>query len=133
VVLSVFLGGGNTILWTGSNAAVLAVTVIDTQTGLPIPNASVRLSGEHDDPRVSEGRTDANGRIRLTHEFRALGTDSTVTRTGVFYPGRETLQVDAEGYKGVSEPVSAYIQSVWGLYGPPLPAVQVSLDKKGNE
>jgi hypothetical protein len=47
-----------------------------------------------------------------------------------FWP--ETLRVEADRYQGIEEPLREYAGDGWELYGPPLPTVTVSLQRKRN-
>jgi hypothetical protein len=116
--------------WYGSKTRQLTVRVRDAQTGRPLANASVCLSRSQASPdRGTEGKTDANGVACLTHEFRASGTRSVVCNTGGISLSRETLTVEAEGYRGIRGPLWGYVGTGWPLHDP-LPVVEVRLHKK---
>jgi hypothetical protein len=118
--------------YIGEQSAILVVTVRDAQTAQPLANALVRLSASGDGSRMTEGKTDAAGAVHLRHTFTAVGIDSWVQQTGVFYLWRETLQVEASGYEPIHTQLEDYTGPVWNLYGPPLPVVEVLLKRTAD-
>jgi hypothetical protein len=128
LLVFLFLAGSTKVHWIGAETTDLVITVLDAKTHQPIPNASVRLFGEIGDPGISQGKSDDEGRVHLSHTFTAVGTDLAARRTGAIYLWRTTVQIDADGYKQVQKPLDRFADSSWDLYGLPLPVVEVRLN-----
>jgi hypothetical protein len=122
---------GSGIDWIGGQTAVLTVRVVDAHTGRPVPGATVCLShSKESEPSV--GRTDADGKVELSHGFMTVGMDTLVQRTGVYCLGWETLSVEADGYQALRGSLERYTGMDWDLYGLPLPTVTVRLKRKNG-
>jgi hypothetical protein len=122
--------GATGIYWVGSKTLVLTVEVLDSETGGPVPNASVRVYIAEYSWGVSEVQTDSDGRVDLNHEFKAAGYSSLLNSYGSINLSRESLRVEAAGYQLVHEPLYEHTGLGWPLYGSALPAVKVSLKRR---
>jgi hypothetical protein len=116
--------------WQSHHTAVLAVQVTDAQTGKPVADAVIRVFTVMNRSGVSEGRTGATGSLRVTHEFASTGTRTPFHREGGIGLWRETLEVEAQGYQPLQEPLESYTGGSWSVFGPPLPRVNLSLTRK---
>jgi hypothetical protein len=119
-----------TIAWVGIHRADLTIRVCDAATGRPISGATVRLFDPQNPAKQSRGRTGPDGTVRLSYDFFAYGTSSTVRRTGSMRLAWNTLEVEVAGYELLSEELATYTESRWNLYGPPLPEVEIRLNRK---
>jgi hypothetical protein len=116
------------ILWIGNKNAVVVLTIIDADTGLPVADAVVRIFEEDDAPQ-SSGRTDSRGTLRLHHHFVATGYSTFCAETGSYRVTRETLAVHADGYVAVRELLCKYTGSGARLYEE-LPDVEIRMKRQ---
>jgi hypothetical protein len=132
VLASCLLVAGTEAHWVGRTALGVTVAVRDADTGRPLPHAVVRLAKAEQEGEGTPGRTDEAGRAQLTHDVKVAGTSSLVVRTGSLSVVGETLHVEAPGYQSLHEPLGKFTGLEWDLYGPPIPAVEVTLKKLGR-
>lgn len=118
--------------WIGSETRLLTIVVKEAGTENPVPDAVVRVVNSFVEAS-SEKRTDSDGKAEFNFSFTAVGTSSLSRNTGGIYVWAVTLNVDAAGYQEISERLDKFMETPQLLYGPPLPVVQVSLQKSGIE
>lgn len=64
------------------------------------------------------------------HIFWSDGASDMIRETGAV-SFRETVEVDAAGYRNLRKPLAEYTGRSWDLHGSPLPVVKIAL-KKAN-
>lgn len=131
----------------GTKSTPIAFTVVDTQTGLPIADASVQLregnyavsdSGAPIDmlmpaQEVFETATDSNGHGQLTAEIRFCCNKSFLTSVTYYSFYSWVVRVSAEGYKPFIAPLSDYTgRSVRGAFPPPDVLVELEPSVTGS-
>jgi hypothetical protein len=130
VVLLTSFAACSGIYWIGTETREVIFSVRDAETAEPIANALVVLRQLYDENRVLNGQTDVQGRARIRKMFTSVGTDSALQRTGAIYLWQDNIEVDADGYQPLREPLDKFVGSGWDLYGAPLPVIEVTLKKK---
>jgi hypothetical protein len=117
------------VAWVGHTQRVVSFRVTDDKDGTAIPGASVRLTrgGEGDEP---ERKTNAAGEVDVEYLFQTCGTNSFFERHAVIEVGLVTVDVRAEGYHPMYEYLGTFTDSAQDLYGPPLPQIEIRLQRK---
>jgi len=113
--------------WVGSSREQLTIRVLDAKTGKPIPSASVRIESKFG--KYGEGETDKGGKAKIEALLPASGTTSLFKRRGRIRLLGLTVKAESDSY----EPGFFYFDennSWWPLYGPPIPEIEIRLQKK---
>jgi hypothetical protein len=124
----VFVCGNASVHWSGFTEPTLTVQVRDARTRQPIEGATVRFTSQWPEGDGFEAPTGPGGAAYLRCRFKSGGADSLIRRTGGLSVSGN-LVVEAKGYRPVREPLWKYIGEGWDLYGPPLPVVEVNLER----
>jgi hypothetical protein len=117
------------LAWMGVETRELTVSVRDADTTEPIPEATVLLHKLYEKDDGLKETTGPKGTARLVRKFTSIGTDSLIQRDGLIYLWQDALEVHAEGYRSLGEPLDKFAGRTWDLYGPPLPMIEVRLKK----
>jgi hypothetical protein len=130
ILLVTFFCASTGMWWIGVETRELTIRVIDAETQKGITNASVLVLRRYGGEAVSKGMTDRDGEVHLVRTFTSIGTDSFVQKTGAIYLWQDSLEVNAEGYGKVGQPLDTFTGPSWDLYGSPFPTIEVRLRKR---
>jgi hypothetical protein len=115
--------------WVGHTHRVVSFRVVDDKDGTPIPGASVRLTlGFHGD--VPEVKTNTAGEVDVECDFQTCGTNSFFKRQAVIEVCLTNIEVQAEGYHRVFNNLGDFTAWSWDLDGPPIPPIEIRLQRK---
>lgn len=100
-------------IWDGERRLPVTISVVDQETGKPIPNATVRLQGSILGAKQVVGQTDLAGSVTLLSNFPTSGTTSLVYETAFASVYDYEIAIDAQGYTPVNRPLWSYSPNTW--------------------
>jgi hypothetical protein len=112
--------------WIGLRPLPLTFTVADSETGRPVPGASVRLFGAVS-PKGPVVMTGADGRVAVAGEYWATGSSGALGESGSVGLSRCWARASAEGYETAWMPLAVPLGPRRDLHGASPPIVGIDL------